>query len=75
MEFKIYLLVFTLVLVFTQSISAPSGNDDENVLVPTKEQQILFDKLLEELKQNPSEDLINGKMKYAVDRIGGGNLI
>lgn len=75
MEFKVYLFVFTLILMFTQSMSAPSGSDDEYVVKPTKEMEALYEKLLEEMGKNPEENSITNKISYAVDRIGGGNLI
>lgn len=75
MELKVYLLVITFILMFTQSFSAPSGNDDENIVTPTEEMKLLYSKMLEELKQNPPEELINKKIANVVDRIGGGNIL
>lgn len=63
MEFKVYLFVFTLILIFTQSISAPSGNKVGSIDTTTK-------KLEPPQPTKPSYGRHSG-----LDSLGGGYLL
>lgn len=65
MEFKVFFFVFTLFLMFTQSFSAPSGNEADSFAALVKN--------LELLRSNPQKS--SDDYKPTVDRLGGGNLL